>query len=105
MDDERFARMFARDKFRFNRWGKVKIRHALRQRGIGSSAAEAAFSQIGPEEYLEACMELAGQKARSVKDTDPFIRRGKLFRYLSGRGFETEIIGKALNRLEMPEKM
>ncbi len=105
LDDERYARMFARDKFRFNRWGKVKIGHALRQKGISTSAAEAALMQIGPDEYLEACLELAGQKARSVKDPDPFIRRGKLFRFLSGRGFEPEIIGKALNRLEMPEKM
>lgn len=104
LDDERFARMFVMDKFRFNRWGKVKIGHALRQKGISGVTAELALSQIGPEDCLEACMEVAGQKARSIKDTDPYIRRGKLFRYLSGRGFEPEIIGKALKRLEMPEE-
>jgi regulatory protein len=99
LDDGRYAKTFVRDKFRFNRWGKVKIRHMLRQKEVSEEHAGLALSEIDPEEYLDACFELAGQKAASLKDEDPFKRRGKLFRYLSGRGFEPEVIGRALENL------
>ena len=34
LDDHRYATFFVKDKFRFNRWGKIKISHMLRQKGI-----------------------------------------------------------------------
>lgn len=32
IDEARYARAFVNDKFRFDHWGRIKIRYALRQR-------------------------------------------------------------------------
>ena len=34
VDDERFARAFVRDKYRFNHWGRLRIRIELRAKGV-----------------------------------------------------------------------
>ena len=34
VDDERFARLFVREKIRFDRWGRRKIEQALYQKGV-----------------------------------------------------------------------
>jgi len=34
IDDARFARYFVKDKLKFNKWGRIKIGYALRQKGL-----------------------------------------------------------------------
>ena len=34
LDDRRYARFYVRDKFKLNRWGRIKITAMLRQKGI-----------------------------------------------------------------------
>ena len=34
LNEERYARSFARGKFRIKKWGKLKIRMALKKRGL-----------------------------------------------------------------------
>jgi regulatory protein len=36
IDEKRYASFFVRDKFKFNHWGKIKIRHALYLKKIPS---------------------------------------------------------------------
>ena len=40
IDEARFASFYARDKFRFNRWGVQKIGLMLRQKGISDQQRE-----------------------------------------------------------------
>ena len=37
IDEGRYAIAFAKDKFRFSGWGRIKIRYALQQKRIGNS--------------------------------------------------------------------
>jgi regulatory protein len=100
LDDGRYARFYARDKFRFNGWGRIKISHMLRQKRIAGSEIETALEAIDPEDYFQTCLDQIRNRSRSLKDKDDFVRRGKLFRFAAGRGFETEIIRRALDNLE-----
>jgi regulatory protein len=100
LDDKRYAVFYARDKFRFNGWGRVKIAHMLRQKGIGDGDIEQALAQIDDEAYFQACLELIRKKSAVLKDKNIFTRRGKLFRFAAGRGFETDLIHKALGITE-----
>ena len=34
LNERRYATAFARDKFRFNQWGRIKISYALKLKGI-----------------------------------------------------------------------
>ena len=53
IDNQRYANSYAKDKFRFNHWGKYKISMMLRSKDIDSDTIEEAINQIEEEEYLE----------------------------------------------------
>ena len=46
LDDTRFAEAYARDKHRFNRWGKLKIMQMLRQKRVPERIIEQALSSL-----------------------------------------------------------
>ncbi len=100
LDDGRYANFYVKDKFRFNTWGKIKILHMLRQKGIEEEVIIQALDQISDAEYFEACSDLIRKKSAAIKDTNQFTRKGKLFRYAAGRGFESDLIHQILNRNE-----
>ena len=99
LDDNRFAEMFTRDKFRLNGWGRIKIAYAMHQKGIGEDAIQHGLEQIDEDAYFSKCLELVRAKSGSLKDTNQFTRKGKLFKYAAGRGFEPDLIHRALSSL------
>jgi len=100
LDDSRFAGFYAKDKFRFNAWGKIKITHMMRQKQISGDLIDQALDQIDKEAYYEACLELVRSKSASLKEKNLYTRKGKLFRFAAGRGFESDLIYRALNEIE-----
>jgi len=99
IDDERFARAYVKDKFRFNHWGKQKIAFMLRSKNISSEIVELAFEEIEDENYSNELRKLLTGKEKSVKAKDPFDKRNKLMRFAMGRGFESGEIYNALKEL------
>jgi regulatory protein len=90
LDEARYARSFAGGKFRANKWGKVKIRYALRQKGIASGLIEEALAQIEEGEYRATLQKLASAK-KMAKDKWP-----ALYRSLVAKGYEPELVGAVL---------
>ena len=97
LDDQRYAEFYVRDKFRFNGWGKIKLRVMLSQKGIPGPVIESALDQIDPEEYKETCTRIISDKAATIKETNQFKRKGKLFRFAAQRGFESDLIHQILS--------
>ncbi|MFH0756573.1 MAG: regulatory protein RecX [Bacteroidota bacterium] len=100
LDDTRFAGFYAKDKFRLNGWGKIKITHMLRQKHISGEVIDQALGMIDEEAYRKTCLELIRAKSASLNDKNLFSRKGKLYRFAAGRGFEPELIHRALNEIE-----
>lgn len=98
IDQERFARAFVRDKFRFSHWGKIKIAFNLRQKEIPTPLIQEALEEISDEDYNELLINLLQTKSRSVKAKTDYEKRGKLFRFAQSRGFEPGVILKILER-------
>lgn len=99
IDDERFARAYVKDKFRFNRWGKQKIAYMLQAKRIPHEIIELAFEAIEDENYQDKLRELLSEKAKTTKGKDAFDRKNKLARFAMGRGFESGIIFKVLKEM------
>ena len=97
LDDARFAEAYARDKHRFNRWGKLKIMQMLRQKRL----IEQALSALPDEENDTTCRALLKQKNRGLKEEDPYKRKAKLFRFALSRGFDYETISRCIDQLEV----
>lgn len=96
IDNSRFCRAYCLDKFRYNHWGRIKIGQMLRMLEMDSGEIRQGLDAIDEEEYQEALLHVLVQKNRQLKDSDPYIRRGKLIRHALSRGFESHLITEIL---------
>lgn len=101
IDDERFARAYVKDKFRFNRWGRQKIEFMLRAKKISQEILELAFEEIEEVGYADELQKLLQEKAKTIKAKDQYDKRNKLMRFAMSRGFESGKIYAALKDLGM----
>lgn len=99
IDEERYAIAFVRDKFRFACWGRIKMSYALQQKRIPGHLIAHALSHINNELYTTRLTALLQEKSRSITDENPETRRAKLFRFAASRGFESDLIFKAIKEI------
>ena len=86
------ARAFIGDKFRFAKWGKMKIGQGLYMKKIPSDVAWRHLNEIDQEEYLVVLRDLLASKRKSVRGKDEYELNGKLIRFAMSRGFEMKDI-------------
>lgn len=99
INNTRFCRAYCLDKFRYNHWGRIKISQMLRMLEMNDSDINEGLTAIDEDEYLQALLHILSQKDRQLKDSDPYIRRGKLIRHALSRGFETHHIMEVLSQI------
>lgn len=105
LDESRFLHAFINDKFTYERWGKIKIVYALRQKGMTGSIVQNMLEDVIDEEkYLETLTDLLRSKIRGMKLPLEQKDRAKLYRFAAQRGFESNVIGSALRRLGSQEE-
>ncbi|SMO71519.1 regulatory protein [Saccharicrinis carchari] len=92
IDEQRYVNHYVRDKFRFNRWGKIKIRYQLKAKCISGQQVNEALQQISEDEYKDALAQLLNKKRRNLKEDDKYKKRASLIRYAASRGFEPDLI-------------
>lgn len=92
IDDERFARAFVRDKYRFSGWGRLKIMIHLSAKRIEKSIATEALEEIDEEEYRSIALKALKAKARTIPDSNTYEGRTKLFRFGAARGYEAAML-------------
>ncbi len=97
IDESRYARAYARDKLRYNKWGKLKIAQGLRLKQIASSLVKEAIDSIDEEEYRQIARQVLLAKRPSVKGKNDYERRMKLLRYAAGKGFEPSVLQPLLS--------
>lgn len=95
IDELRYARAFVNDKFRFNKWGKIKIAHVLRQKKVASNVIQDALDTIDDEAYNQVLMQLIESKKKTTKATAT-QQRAAVMRFALSRGFEYETIMRLL---------
>ena len=98
VDEQRFSESFCRGKFRIKRWGKVKIKNELKIKKISENCINKGLSQINNKEYMQVLKNVYIKKRNSLKDTNQFIRKGKIAKHLQQKGFESNLIWKLINK-------
>lgn len=97
INEERFCRAFIRDKYRFAKWGKVKIGQALQLKKISPFVYRPLLNEIDEEEYLSILQKLLAAKKKSVHAENDYEQNGKLVRFALSRGFEMKDISQCLS--------
>lgn len=99
LNEERFATQFARGKFHQNKWGKHKIKQALKYREVSNYCIEKALNSIAPEEYTATLKKLLINKSKSIKTANPLQKKQKLMNYVLQKGYEKEVIENTLQEI------
>ncbi len=100
LNEERFARSFARGKFRIKQYGKRRIELELKQRDISSYNIKAGLSEISSEEYAHVLNDISRKKFESVKESNILKKRKKVADYLLRKGYESNKVYEVLRELE-----
>lgn len=98
LDENRYVSAFINDKFRLNRWGPVKIAHALKAKQVSSQAIAEGLLQIKREALEETLLELATKKVEALQNQPPLAKKQKLVNYLLQKGFDPDMIWSIANR-------
>ena len=99
MNEKRYCRAFVRDKFGMNKWGRIKISLALREKGIDKDQINEALNLIDDAEYEAQLARLLKNKLQTITYQFEYEKQGKLFRFAQSRGFENNVIEKTLRRI------
>lgn len=94
LNEERFALAFAGGKFRMKRWGRVKIKHELKQRQVSDYCIRKALASLDDEEYMRVLREETEKRWHSIRGsgTNAFVKMSKTRDYLVAKGFETDLV-------------
>ncbi|ATA89029.1 recombinase RecX [Capnocytophaga stomatis] len=99
LNEERFAKSFARGKFRYKKWGRVRIGQELKRRGLSQYIIQSALKEIDDEEYMETFEILSEKKQAEIKEKNIYKAKRKLADYLLYRGWESDLVYSKINEL------
>jgi len=99
IDERRFSKFFVNDKFRFNKWGKTKIRYVLKEKGIKNEDINSALDNISNTEYSQTLFNILSKKLAALKGTEYYKKKASLIRFGQSRGYESEIIYSVCEQL------
>lgn len=94
-----FARKFALDKFRFNKWGIHRIKAELKSKGVSDKEIHLACSQLDKTEIIATIEQLVNKNRNKFKRTDSLKRKKKIFDFLVRKGYDSNVILKLMPKL------
>jgi regulatory protein len=100
INESRYATAFVKDKFRYNKWGKVKISAHLKAKSISSDIIQSALESIDNTDYIEMLRKLLDSHRKTVKAKNQIDLNAKLLRYGLSKGFESALLYDILNDME-----
>lgn len=96
IDDKAYVKSFINDKSNISKWSRNKIRYALRSKKIDDKLIETYISNIPDEDEFQKAYDFAIKKSRGKTDYDT---KQKVYRYLSSKGFEYDIISRVIGEI------
>ena len=97
LNEERFARTYARGKFNIKKWGKVKITQGLKRHRVSKQCIKLGLSEIDEDKYIQVLKDTIEEKRSKLKEKNPWKRRSAIYRFATQRGFESSLINEFIN--------
>lgn len=99
LNEERFAKSFARGKFRIKNWGKQRIIRELKFRDISAYNIKTALKEIDEEKYLNTIYKITENRNSIINESNIYKRKRKLIDFLMRKGYENDLIYKTVNEI------
>lgn len=105
VDDLLFAKAFAEEKLTKKKLGLIKVKAELMKKGVDRKIIDAALSDADSSMMESNAVLLIEKKIKFLKgkESDTKKIKQKLFSFLYSKGFDSEIITSALNKLNIGE--
>lgn len=100
LNEERFARSFARGKHRISFWGKNRILAELKFRNISSYNIKKAMEELPDELYYDTFEKISVYKWESTTDKNKLNKKKKVMDYLYRKGYESDMIYSKIQELD-----
>ncbi|WP_340152735.1 regulatory protein RecX [uncultured Marivirga sp.] len=100
INEERFAQSYVRGHFRLKKWGRIKIKQGLEQKKISEYCIKVGMKEIDVEEYQDTIFKLLEKKWKTIKDSNQYIKKQKVVRYLLQKGFESDLVWSEIDNLK-----
>jgi len=106
INEERYARAYARGKFKMKQWGKNKIKQQLKLKKISEYCIKKGLSEIDNGEYLKVLKKQSEKKWKELKGEKRMpIKKSKLYHYLLQKGYEYDLIEEIIKELIINENV
>lgn len=106
LNEERFARAFARGKFRMLGWGRVKITQQLKFKKVSDYCIKKGLSEINGEEYEEKLRKYVEKKLNELKkERSQRIKHQKIYKYIIQKGYESDMVIDLLKHINNENNM
>lgn len=92
IDENRYAAAYVKDKFNYNKWGRVKIAAGLKMKEIPHETIKQSLESIDPGDYIRSLESLISSQRKRIKAKNQFDLKGKLMRYGLSKGFESGLL-------------
>lgn len=92
LNEERFAMAYVSGKVNIKKWGRNKIKQAMKLKKVPDKLIQKALASIDSEKYLSNLLALAEKKSLVLTEKDIVKRKYKLITYLQSKGFENDLI-------------
>ena len=96
LDEERFAKSYARGKFKMNYWGKIKITHGLKSKNISDYLIRVGLKEIDPNEYFSRAEKLITTKIENTSSKNGYDLKSKVIGFMQRKGYEFDIIDEII---------
>ena len=101
INEDRFAKAYAKGKFSQKAWGRIKIKQGLKLKRVPDGLIKKALLIIDADDYTIALKRVLEKKAATLPEKNALKRRYKLQQYAMGRGYEADIIADVLKNSDL----
>lgn len=95
LNEERFARAYARGKHRIKKWGRNKITQGLKLKRVSDYCIKQAMTEIDQEQYELTLQQVLTKYHKERKDKyDSYTMHTKLIEHAVNKGYEYHLSKK-----------
>ncbi|HNQ13604.1 MAG TPA: regulatory protein RecX [Bacteroidia bacterium] len=100
LNEQRFANAYSRGKLSIKRWGKNKIKYALKmQHNVSDRLIKDALNSLDEELYLEQLRKTMSSYFSKCKQSSHQLKIHKTAQHLIRKGYESSLVWEELKRL------
>ncbi|KAF0141132.1 MAG: regulatory protein RecX [Stygiobacter sp.] len=106
LNDEEFAKQFVSERIKRKKVGVGKLTAELIKKGIKRELIKENLLDIDQEKYLENAVEIAQKKLFQIRKKEVEERKisVKLYSFLAGKGYESDLIIKVIEKLKLQQE-